>query len=243
MKRRAAILSLGVFLVGGLVFSGYGQTAKDVLEKMIEAQGGRKALAAIKDTTISGTIEMPQMNISGSITIYQKEPDRMRMDMEFMGMVVTQAYDGQTAWMVNPQTGGQEVMPEKMTQDFRRQALGNDATLNPEKYGITFALKGKEKIQDKEYLVIEQTYKDGQKATIDIDPVTYLPFKSKGTATDMTGADVEAETFFSDYRKVGDTLAPHAMTVYQNGSEFVRMAFVKIVYNSGLEETLFKMSK
>ena len=72
---------------------------------MIEAQGGRKALAAIKDTTISGTIEMPQMGISGSITIYQKEPDKMRMDMEFMGMVITQAYDGQNAWMVNPADG------------------------------------------------------------------------------------------------------------------------------------------
>ena len=243
MKKHIAIPLLGIVLAARLVFPGYGQTVKDVLDKMIDAQGGRKALEAIKDTTISGTIEMVQMNVSGSITIYQKEPDKMRMDMEFMGMVVTQAYDGQVAWMVNPQTGAQEVMTEKMTADFRKQALGNDVTLNPERYGIAYALKGKEKIGEKEYIVLEQTYKDGKTATVDVDPVTFFPFKSKSTGTDMTGAEVEAETYFSDYRKVGATTAAHAMTVYQNGSEFIRMTFVKIGYNSGLEDSLFKMSK
>jgi hypothetical protein len=158
-------------------------------------------------------------------------------------MVITQAFDGEKGWMVNPQTGNQEEMSEKMSQDFKRQALGNDSLLNPEKYGITYVFKGKEKIQDTEYLVLEQTFKDGQTATMYIDPVSYLTYKTRAKTTDQMGAEVEGETILSDYRKVGDLTVFHAMTMFQNGAEFMKMTVTKIVFNSGLEDALFKMSK
>jgi outer membrane lipoprotein-sorting protein len=243
MKRTFAICLLGLILFGSISYMGYGQTAKEILDKMIDAQGGRKVLGGIKDTTISGTIEMILMGINGSLTMYQKEPDKIRLDMEFMGMVITQAYDGEKAWMTDPQSGTQLEMPPKMSDDMRRQALGNDSTLNPEKYGITFAAKEKEKIQDKTYLVLEQFFKDGQKITMYIDPATYLIFKTKGKSTDQTGADVEAETYYSDYKKVGDSLVAHAITVHQNGAEAIHMTFTKVVYNTGFQDGFFKMSK
>jgi outer membrane lipoprotein-sorting protein len=234
---------LGILLFGASFDPLCGQTAKEVLDKMIEAQGGRKALQAVQDTTISGSMEMIQYGMNGSITLYQKEPDKMRMDIEIMGMVITQAFDGEKGWMVNPQTGNQEEMSEKMSQDFKRQALGNDSLLNPEKYGITYVFKGKEKIQDTEYLVLEQTFKDGQTATMYIDPVSYLTYKTRAKTTDQMGAEVEGETILSDYRKVGDLTVFHAMTMFQNGAEFMKMTVTKIVFNSGLEDALFKMSK
>jgi hypothetical protein len=242
MKRTFAICLLGSILIGSISYVGYGQTTKQILDKWIDAQGGRKVLSSIKDTTISGTIEMIQMGINGSLTMYQKEPDKMRLDMEFMGMVITQAFDGEKAWMTD-QSGTQQEMPSKMSDDMRRQALGNDSTLNPEKYGITFAAKGKEKIQDKDYLVLEQIFKDGERVTMYIDPATYLIYKTKGKSTDQTGAEVEAETYFSDYKKVGDSLVAHAMSVHQNGAEAIHMTFTKVVYNTGLQDGFFKMSK
>jgi len=218
------------------------KTAKDILDKMIEAQGGRKLLASIKDTTLTGSMEMIQMGLTGSITMYQKEPNKMRMDMEFMGMMITQAYDGEKAWMVNPQTGNTEEMPEKFAEDFKRQALGNDAILHPEKYGITFKYNGKEKIEDKEYLVLEQTYSDGHKATLYVDPETYLTYKSKTMTLNQMGVEVETETFLSDYKKVDGMTVPHSITIYQDGEEFAEITITDININSGLEDSLFKMN-
>jgi len=244
MKKSLAVCLLGLFLIGSIAYFGHGQTAQEVLDKMIQAQGGRKAVASIKDTTMNGTVEMITMGISGTITMYQKEPDKMRIDMEFMGQVVTQAYDGEKGWMIVPQMGTQEATG-KQGEDLKKQAisLSNDAMLNPEKYGITFAFKGKEKIQDKEYLVLEQAFKDGDKATMHIDPATYLIFKSKSKSTDPSGAEVDAETFSSDYKKVGDSMVPHTITVFQSGAEFLKMTFSKVTYNTGLEDAFFKMSK
>jgi outer membrane lipoprotein-sorting protein len=220
-----------------------GQTAKEILAKWIEAQGGAQALAAVKDTTITGSVQLVSMGINGTVTMYQKEPNMMRLDIEVMGMVITQAFDGQTAWMVDPQTGATTEMPENASQEFKRQALGNDAVLNPEKYGIKYDFKGKEKLDNKEYLVLEQTMSDGHKTTIYIDPATYLTYKTKGTALGQAGVEVMAETITTDYKKVDGLLIAHSMTQYQDGQEFMRMTMTKVVFNSGLEDSFFKMTK
>ena len=220
------------------------QTAQQVLDKLIEAQGGRAALAAIKDMTYTGTAEMVQFGMSGGITMHQKEPNKMRMDIEIMGMVITQAFDGQKGWYLNPQTGAAQDMDENMNKEFKRQALGNDSLLNPAKYGITYVYKGKEKAGDKDCLVLEQTMSDGHKSTLYLDPDTYLMARSKTTTlSQMGGGEVQSETIFGDYRKEGDAMVAHSMTILQDGAEFARMTLTKISYNSGLEDSLFQMTR
>jgi len=46
-----------------------------------------------------------------------------------------------------------------------------------------------------------------------------------------------------DYRKEGDAMVAHTMTILQDGAEFARMTITKITYNSGLEDSLFQMGK
>jgi len=243
MKKTLIFSLLFLFLMSLITAPGFSQKASDILEKMIETQGGRKLLEAIKDSTITGTIEMIQFGMNGSLTMYQKEPNKMRMDIEVMGMVITQAFDGETAWWVNPQTGSSEEMPEKQSEDMKRQALGNDSLLNPAKYGITYTFKGKETIEEKDYLVLEQTYSDGFKATLYIDPQTYLTYKTKGITTNQMGVEVEGETYFSDYKKVEGMMIPYSLTIFQDGEEFMKMTVTEATFNSGLEDDLFKMSE
>ncbi len=243
MKKSLSLIVCGVFLLAFITAPAHSQTTKDVMDKFIDAQGGAKALAAIKDTTISGNMELVSMGMSATLTMYQKEPNKMRMDIEVMGMVITQAFDGETAWMINPQTGATEQMPDNMTQEFKRQALGNEALLNPDKFGIKYNFAGKEKIDDKEYLVLTQTAEDGHVTTIYIDPATYLTYKTKGKTIGQSGEEVMAESIVSDYKKVDGVLLAHSMTTYQDGQEFMRMTITKVAFNSGLEDSLFQMAK
>jgi outer membrane lipoprotein-sorting protein len=243
MKKSLSPIFCAVLLLALVSAPAYSQTAQDILAKHIEAQGGAKALAAIKDTTVSGNMDLVSYGMSASLTMYQKEPNKMRMDIEVMGMVITQAYDGEIAWMINPQTGATEQMPENMTQEFKRQALGNDALLNPEKYGIKYDFTGKEKIDDKEYLVLTQTTADGHVTTLYLDPATYLTYKTKGKTIGQSGEEVMAESIVSDYKKVDGVLLAHSMTTYQDGQEFMRMTITKVAFNAGLEDSLFQMAK
>lgn len=243
MKKSVSLVLSVLFLFALISSPALCQEAKEILAKMIEAQGGAATLEGIKDTTITGNIEIVQMGITGSVTLYQKEPNLMRIDIEVMGMVITQAFDGEVAWMTNPQTGASEPMPENFAREIKRQALGNDSLLHPEKYGITYEFKGKEKIEDKDYLLLEQTMSDGHKTTLYLDPATYLTYKTKGTALGQAGVEVMAETVFSDYQKVDGAVIAHSFTTYQDGQEYMRMTLTKVTFNSKLEDSFFKMSK
>lgn len=244
--RKTMIFAMALILLAGAAVNAGAQDVKDILNKMIDAQGGRKALEAVADITISGSLDLIQMGMSGNITIYQKYPDKMRIDMEVMGIMITEVYDGEKAWWTNPQSGGAvEEMPDLIAKNMKRQAFGARAALDPEKFGISYVFKGKEKINDKEYLVLEQSFKDGFKATVYIDPATYLIYKTKAKSVDATGTggEVDTESVSEDYRNEGGMIIAHKMSTFQSGAAAMTMTYVKISTNSKLEDALFKISK
>jgi len=201
---------------------------------------GKAALEKIEDMTLTGTIEIVSMGISGSMTMYRKEPNKARMDMEFMGMVVTRAFDGENGWAVDPNTGSIQDLPEDQAKEIQRMAMGNEALLHPEKHGITFTYKGKETIEGKDYILLEQAYEDGHKETLYLDAKTYLLYKSKSLSANMAGIQVDTESFVSDYKKVDDLMVWHTMRIVQEGEESMVMVFTEVAINTGLEDSLFK---
>ncbi len=241
MKKILSLFFATLFFMVFISSPGLTQDVNKILEKMIEAQGGKKILEGIKDTTISGTMEMPQMGISGTVTMYHKEPNKQRMDAEVMGMVFTQAFDGEKGWMINPQTGSTEVMPEKATEYMRRESLGNQALLYPEKFGISFSYQGKDTIEGKEYLVLLQSFSDGYTVTMFLDPETYLVYKTKAKSLNQMGVEVDSETILGDYSKVEGMMVPHSFTIFQDGEEYLKITVTEVRFNSGLEDSFFQM--
>jgi len=243
MKKIFSLCVLGVFVLSFFSSPSFGEDVSDILKKMIDAQGGRSFLEGIKDTTITGEIELTQMGLSGTVTMYQKEPNKSRQDIEVMGMVITNAYDGEIAWMINPQTGSTEELPEDQAAEAKRSALsqGNSLILNPEKYGVKYTFKAKEKVDDKDCLVLTMTHSDGHESTLYVDAKTYLLHKSVQMASGQMGGEVEQEMIFADYQKVDGFVYPFTITIIQDGEEFGIMTATEVKLNSGLEDSLFKM--
>ncbi len=241
MKKTLTIFSVCIFSLSLTALPGLSQTAEEIIQKMIETQGGKKTLESVKDTTMSGTIELIQMGLSGTIAVYKKEPDKRRVDVEVMGMLITQAYDGTMAWWVNPQTGATEEMPETEATNMKRESMPNVAILNPKHYGLSFAYKGKEQIEGKDHFVLEQTFPDGFKAILYVNAETYLTTKSKGSQNTQMG-EVEFEQFASDYKKVNGMMLPHSVLTYSNGAEYMKITLTEVKFNTGLEDSFFKMN-
>ncbi len=217
--------------------------AMAVVDKLIEAMGGRKALESIKDTTISGTAEVVEYGLTVPITIYQKEPDKIRLDVTIAeaNMTLIQAFDGRKGWMTNPQTGNTEEMPADLAREMARQAADTQSLLHPLKNGVTYALKPKATLEGKDYIVLEQTRADGHKATIYLDPETYLPYRTDMRSIDQTGAEVDAESYATGYQKVGGTMVPHSLRILHNGAEAQRVTIASVSYNTGLADALFTL--
>ena len=243
MKKSLSLTLTVLLMLGFLAGQVFGQSAEEILEKMIEAQGGRAKMASIKDATVTGTFEMPAMGMSGETTRYNKAPNLFRMDISVMGMVITQAFDGEVAWMVNPQTGMTEEMPELQAEYFKRDIYGFGVLLNPKKLGISFTYKGKETIEGKEYLVLVQSFSDGYTITMYVDPKTYLVHRSKAAALDQKMMETVSESVMSDYREIDGIMTAFHIQIFQGGEEFIAYTLTEVKFNTGLEDALFRMEK
>ena len=243
MKKFFTVSLLGFFLFSVVSNPGFSQDAKKLLDQVINATGGRKVMEAIEDTTFSGTMDLVQMGISGTFTFYHKEPNMLRQDMELMGVVFTAlAFDGETGWTVNPETGVTENLPENVQEMLKNEALGfgNSYMLYPERYGITFADKGKETIKGKEYLLLEMTFENGGTSLFYIDPGTFLPYKMKSMALNEMGIEVEQESIMENNKKVNGLNFPHSLTIYRDGEKFGSIVVDEVKFNTGLEDSFFK---
>ena len=239
MKKALSLCLFSLLLFSLMASPALSQSADDILNKMIDAMGGRKAKEAIKDQTWTGSMELTQMGLSGTLTKYFKRPNKNRWDIEAIPIVFIQAFDGETAWWTNPQTGITEEMPEKQAEYFRRDSMGAGAYLKPEKYGITYTVKGKENVDGKECFVLEQKHSYGYVSTMYIDTKTYLIYKTKGMNLNQMGVEVEQEIVMIDYKKVNGLMNPHTVTMYLDGEEFMVFSLEEIKYNTGLEDSFF----
>jgi len=74
-----------------------------------------------------------------------------------------------------------------------------------------------------------------------LDPTTYLPYKTTSLASDMTGAEVNTESYLTDYKKVGGLMVAHTIRNFQNGAEAQRISIATVTYNTNLDDALFTM--
>jgi outer membrane lipoprotein-sorting protein len=105
--------------------------ARDIVERFVEATGGREALAKHNSRRALGQISMPSQGVEGTVELLAARPNLMRLRMTLPGVGEIQTgYDGRIGWSLNPLTGpmlleGKSLEQTKLDADF-------DATLHPE---------------------------------------------------------------------------------------------------------------
>ncbi len=80
--------------------------ARTIIDKFIEASGGKAAMARYQSRRAIGRISMPAQGVEGDVEILSARPALMRLRMTIPGVGEIQSgYDGTVAWSVNPLTG------------------------------------------------------------------------------------------------------------------------------------------
>jgi hypothetical protein len=118
--RFVASIAIGVTALG-LTFAatavrGGSPRADRIVRRHVAAIGGDK-LKSIRVVRASGVVQIRTFEVP--FTLWKERPDLARLDVTIMGYDLVQAYDGKTAWWVNPVAGATE--PEEMPADFVRE--------------------------------------------------------------------------------------------------------------------------
>jgi outer membrane lipoprotein-sorting protein len=231
-------------LVAGLAgAAAFAQTADELVEKSIQASGGREKMEAVKSARMSGKMSMGQ-GMEAPMVIETVEPNKIRMEMTFQGMTMIQAYDGKSGWQVQPFMGKTEPEPmnEQEQKAMERQLDDMDLLTKYKEKGHTVELVGKEELEGSPVYRLKLTKKTGEVSNLFLDAETYLLVKQSGK-TQMQGQEIETETSFSDYKEVGGVLYPHSIQtkIPSMPGGVMSMSFEKIEPNPEIPASRFDM--
>jgi hypothetical protein len=103
-------------------------SGRAIIDRYVQAIGGRDAV--LRHTTIRsmGTFEMPAAGVKGDLTVVQAKPNRMALTMNIPGMgQMNTGFDGTTGWSINPMQGPRLLEGKELEQI--REDAGPAATL------------------------------------------------------------------------------------------------------------------
>lgn len=228
--------SLFLLLFAGLSFA-QAQTVDEVIDKHIEAIGGKAKLAELKSVRMETNLSVQGMDIPVITTRVHNVGQRI--DISAMGMEGFMITTPKEGWVYMPFMGqaAAEAMPEQQVKDGAEELDLQGRFCNYKDKGITVELAGKENVDGKEAYKLNVTSKSGRSTTIYIDTKDYYIIQSVAKAFVM-GQEQEVTIKYADYRKTEEGYVfPYSVSgAFGQGD----MTVTKIEVNKAVDEKIFK---
>jgi outer membrane lipoprotein-sorting protein len=230
-------------LVAGLAGAAVqAQTADEIINKNIEARGGKDKIKALQSARMTGKLVMGQ-GMEAPFTIEVARPNKSRMEFTIQGMTGVQAFDGKSGWSVMPFMGKKD--PEAMSADESKEMADRgdiDGVLVDYKdKGHTVEYVGKEDVEGTPAYHLKITKKNGDVVHSYIDTESYMEIK-EAAKVKQRGQEIEGETVFGDFKTVEGLVFPFSMEQKAKGMPGgMTMTFSKVEINPKLEDSRFAM--
>ena len=238
----AAIVSVSFLLAAPAVAQEADLTVDQIVQKHTEALGGAAKLKAIQSFKATGKASLMGGQIEAPVVLQIKRPNSMRMDMDIQGKSLVQAFDGTTAWMINPFVGSTDPQKssEEDTKSMRDEADMIEGNLIDYKAkGNTVELIGKEDVEGSPAYKLKVTKKSGNIEYQYLDAQTFLQIKNTGKRKQM-GQEFDSETIPGNYKPVNGVMMPFSISQKMNGNPVLQITMDKIEANVPVDEALFK---
>jgi outer membrane lipoprotein-sorting protein len=237
-RRSLVVLVLAVVALAGARTSAR-QSVDDIVAKNLQAKGGLEKMRAVQ--TIKQT---SHVNIIGlgdaTITTYGKRPNMTRQEMVVAGKTSIAAFDGQSAWMVDPVRGimTPTVIPGPSADTIKEQSDFDGPLVDYKAKGYSIELVGIEGAGDRRAYHLKLTSRDLRIQHCYVDVVTNL--ETRTVAETPMGA---LETQLSDYRDVDGLKFAFTVRSLMAGAEQGTQHLDKVELNVKLDDALFRIPK
>jgi len=214
--------------------------AETLLDKQIEASGGRAAFEKLHSMVMTGTMEVKGIGIKGSMTSYHAAPDKMLVEVTIEGIgTIRDGADGKVAWEVSAVAGPRLKQGDEKAVALREADF--NSTLHWRQHFKSVVTESMEKVDGKDCYKVVMTPNDGEGApeTQYIDKETNLLVKLAMTMKGPMG-EMSTESMIGDYRKEGDLMLPHKMVQKAAGQE-ISLTFDSVKFNVDIPKEKFDL--
>ncbi len=212
-------------------------TPNEIIEKSIQATGGREALTKMTSLAGTGTMDIVSMGGKATTEMYAKAPDKRVTVTKVEGYgEVKEGYDGKIAWRQDP-NGVVELSGDGLAAARRDSQFNGELRWKElyEKAEVT----GKEQVAGRDCWVLKLTPAEGKPVVRYYDAETFLMAKVIVTTDTPQGpADISVE--FSDWRDMGNGVkGPYTMKVMVPGIGELITKYTEVKYNVEIDDAKF----
>ena len=219
--------------------------AVKVVKAAVEAHGGAKALTAVKagDMSIKATLDVMGTDVEFAGEAAYSFPDKMSVTLagEVMGqkIAIVQVVNGDKVKMTVNETAVpvEDKLKDELKQSVAEQQLGLIVPLLDKKYTLT--AEADEKVGAAEAAVVRVAAKGLKDAKLFFDKKTHLLVRIQRQGLNSSGAEVDAVSDLSDYKKVDGIQTPMTIKVSHDGKAFMTMKVTEMKYLEKLDAKKF----
>lgn len=217
------------------------QTVDEIIAKNIQAVGGLAKLESVQTLRTSGKVSIQGFEVR--FAEVAKRSDKVREEMTVQGMSQVRAYDGKTAWQINPFEGRRdpEILSADDAKDLQIDADIDGPLVNYSEKGSKAEFVGHDSVEGTDCYKIKLTLKNGDVRYYYIDTDSLMELKLE-TQTSVRGTIQESETYYGDYEQVNGIYYPFALETGQKGSpDRIKFTVEKIEQNVPVDDSVFSM--
>ena len=224
-----------------VAFTAISFTSAQDLDKILDQHFetiGQKKLLGVKSVQATGKAVM--MGMENPFQMTSKRPDKIRVTVEFQGAEIIQAYDGETAWMINPMMGSADPMDVTGAEaDGLIESGDMDGQLwNYKEKGHQLELLGTEEVDGSEAYVLKLTKKNGNIDHYYMETESYLILKIK-SKTIVNGSETEAEAILSNYQEVDGYVMAFTIEQKYGGQTAMTIMMDEVKTNVDTDDSMF----
>ena len=208
-----------------------------VLQKYVDAIGGKDALAKLTTRVIKGKVDLAGVSRGGKMESFMKAPNRSLTVLEMGPLGVTkQGFDGHAGWYFSKSGGmrnlkGPELAVVTADADFYRD-------LRIKELYATTKLLGKTKSGYRELYVVQAVPRGGSAEYFYFDVETGLLFRRDTTRQTSAGM-ARAEIYYGDWREVDGIRLPFNITQSMPRMN-LEFTVEEVKHNVPIEEAVFR---
>jgi len=219
----------------------YAQSADDIINKHVEALGGKDLLSKISSLYMEVSTQVMGNQMTGTVTVLNGKGYKSESSVN--GQTIIQCITDTAGWMVNPMAGITQptAMPGDAYKAGRLQ-IDVEPMLNYAAKGYKAELLGTDSGGTVNAYKIKLTTPDSIAFTFFIDPSTYYTVKTD-FAGQVMGQDINIASTYSDYKKTDfGFIVPY--TINTNLGQFsYTTTITKVEINKSVDPSVFAMPK
>lgn len=210
--------------------------AKDIIDKYVEAIGGKEAMSSVEDRTTIMRGNIMGQNVT--IMMKQKWPNKLRQEIRAGDMNQVTVFNGEKGVMT---AAGQVLEISGKELDALKIESNMDILFDPESFGITLDYEGETVVEETPAHKIKMTLPSGIRWFQFYDKETGLKLQENKEMQTQMGL-IETSTYYSDYKEVDGKLYPYKVK-QSMGPQSFEMTVSSIRINTGMDDSIFEVEE